>query len=65
MLLRLKYADFDTTKITKELDLKKAMSSALGKLADGETLYVLPTYTAMLEIRRDLANQGLVKGFLE
>jgi len=65
MLLRLKYADFDTTKITKELDLKKAMASALGKLADGETLYVLPTYTAMLEIRRDLANQGLVKGFLE
>jgi len=65
MLLRLKYADFDTTKITKELNLKTAMESALKKVNDGETLYVLPTYTAMLEIRRDLANQGLVKGFLE
>jgi len=65
MLLRLKYADFDTAKITKELDLKKALESALKKVDDGETLYILPTYTAMLEIRKNLANQGLVKGYLE
>lgn len=65
MQLRLKYADFDINKVTLEKDLAKALELGISKLAENETLYVLPTYTAMLELRKIMANKGLVKGFME
>jgi len=65
LLLRLKYAEFNLNKITLEKDLAKALDRGLGNIKDGETLYILPTYTAMLEIRRLLKNRGLVKGLME
>jgi UDP-N-acetylmuramyl tripeptide synthase len=65
MLLRLKYGNFNTAKITLEKNLEKALDLALSEVPIGETLYVLPTYTAMLEIRRILHERGLVKGFME
>jgi UDP-N-acetylmuramyl tripeptide synthase len=65
MVLRLKHAIFDMKKVTMEKNLPKAIEQALAKTPTGETLYVMPTYTAMLEIRKYLANKGYVKGLLE
>jgi lipid II isoglutaminyl synthase (glutamine-hydrolysing) len=65
MLLRFKYAGFNTEGIVIEKNLKTALDGALDSMSDGETLYILPTYTAMLDIRRTLAERNLVKGFLE
>lgn len=65
MQLRLKYADFDMSKVTLEKNLTQALSSGITSLAEDETLFILPTYTAMLELRRDLSGRGLVKGYLE
>ncbi len=65
MLLRFKYAGFTTKGIILEKNTAAALDSALSMTKDGETLYILPTYTAMLEIRRILANRHLVKGYLE
>lgn len=65
MQVRLKYADFDMSKVTLEKDLAKALELGMGKLSEGETLYILPTYTAMLELRKIMAGKGLVKGRIE
>ncbi len=65
MLLRLKYADFDMNNAIMEKNLETALFSEIEKLSSGETLYILPTYTAMLEIRKILAGKGLVKGIVE
>jgi len=65
MQLRLKYAGYDMGKVTLEDDLAKSLELGIAGLAAGETLYVLPTYTAMLELRRTMSSKGLVKGFME
>ena len=65
MLLRLKYADFDLKQILLEKNIALALAAALEKTNDNEVLYVLPTYTAMLELRKILFNRGLVKGLVE
>jgi UDP-N-acetylmuramyl tripeptide synthase len=65
MRLRLKYADYNMEKVSLEKNIAKALDISINSLSKDETLYVLPTYTAMLEIRRVLANKGLVKGFME
>ena len=65
MMLRLKYGRFDMTKISMEKNLERAIDQALAEMPLNETLYVLPTYTAMLGIRRLLHNRGLVKGLME
>ncbi|NPV54302.1 MAG: Mur ligase family protein [Firmicutes bacterium] len=54
MALRLKYAGIDQEKIYIEPDLDKALELGLRNLAPGETLYVLPTYTALLEVREHI-----------
>lgn len=51
MALRLKYAGLDPKKISMEKDLKKAVLELAKITAKGETCYVFPTYTAMVEIR--------------
>ncbi|RJQ33349.1 MAG: Mur ligase family protein [Actinobacteria bacterium] len=65
MALRLKYAGLNMSfvKIIKEEE--KVIDESLDSLPDGQTLYVMPTYTAMLKIRNMLTSQGLVKGFWE
>lgn len=65
MQLRLKYAGFDMEQVQLVKDLGKALEMGISNLANGETLYILPTYSAMLELRRIMSNKGLVKGFLE
>ena len=65
MQLRLKYADYDMKKVTFEKNIPKALETSIETLPAGETLYILPTYSAMLEIRKVLSNKKLVKGYLE
>lgn len=59
MALRLKYADIPQVKTEVIPNLNRALDISLSKLKDGETLFVLPTYTAMLEVRKHI--QGIVK----
>jgi len=45
-------------KITE--DLKESLRIGLEKIKQGETLYILPTYSAMLEIRKYLAGRSIL-----
>jgi UDP-N-acetylmuramyl tripeptide synthase len=65
MAVRLKYAGIEASRIKVEPDLDRALDKALALAEPGETLYVLPTYTAMLETRDLLRRLGYVKGFWE
>lgn len=63
MAVRLKYADLPVGSVTE--DRKQAIKSAIEATPPGETLYVLPTYTAMLEIRQTLSELGYTHPFWE
>jgi UDP-N-acetylmuramyl tripeptide synthase len=60
MATRLKYAEVPAEQITMESDMGRALDSALGEVGAGETLYVLPTYTAMLAFREMLHKRSWV-----
>jgi len=62
MALRLKYTNFQFSIFNFQLekDWQKAIKLGLQKTNIGETLYILPTYTAMLEIRKVLNKMGLI-----
>jgi UDP-N-acetylmuramyl tripeptide synthase len=64
MALRLRYAGVPADAIEVEHDYDAALRRALG-LATSGSLYVLPTYTAMLALRGVLQRWGAVKGFWE
>lgn len=51
MALRLKYAGVDPKKISLEKNPAKAVSGLVKLIPKGETCFVFPTYTAMIEIR--------------
>jgi UDP-N-acetylmuramyl tripeptide synthase len=57
MALRLKYADIDASPAIEE-DTESALKMALALTPEGERLYVIPTYTAMLQVRKLLARWG-------
>ena len=59
--VRLKYAGFDTKSILVEPDLEKAFSEA--RIGLKGTVYVLPTYTALLELQEILVENGLKKHY--
>ncbi len=63
MAVRLKYALVDPERIAVQPDPRRALERALAAVAPGETVYVLPTYTAMLELRSVLHQLGAVSGF--
>jgi hypothetical protein len=63
--VRLKYAGVDPARIVAEPDLARALDMALERLPAGATLYALPTYTAMLELRAELVRRGWAKPFWE
>lgn len=65
MAVRLKYAGVDPERLAVEPDLARALDLALERLPVGATLYALPTYTAMLDLRAELARRGWVKPFWE
>lgn len=58
MALRIKYANFSKFQI--DPDLKNAIKNALTQTSKSETLYVLPTYSAMLEVRKILTGRGIL-----
>ena len=62
MALRLRYAGWPNDRITVDRDLGGSFDRALAS-ADG-TLYALPTYTALLELRSLLSGRGQVSGYL-
>ncbi|UCH87692.1 MAG: DUF1727 domain-containing protein [Dehalococcoidia bacterium] len=64
MALRLKYADIDADPAIEE-DTESALEKALALTPEGERLYVIPTYTAMLHVRKLLARWGQRPPFWE
>jgi UDP-N-acetylmuramyl tripeptide synthase len=60
MAVRLKYAGVPTERVILERDMDSALDLALRTLPEGETLYVLPTYTSMLSFREMLHKRGWV-----
>ncbi|MFN8635044.1 MAG: Mur ligase family protein [Chloroflexota bacterium] len=63
MAVRLKYASVPEERIVVLDDARAALAEALARASAGETIYVLPTYTAMLELRDVLRQDGHVAGF--
>ena len=63
MALRLKYAGIDA-EIEVERELEPSLDAAVAG-TDGERLYALPTYTALLELRDLLARRGLARRWSE
>jgi hypothetical protein len=45
--------------------LKNALDSALQQTPVGETLFIVPTYTGLLEVHRELEQQGLTPHYWE
>lgn len=65
MGLRMKYALPSKFEISKfkfqiEEDLKKAVTTALKAVKDNETLFIIPTYSAMLETRKILTGKKIL-----
>ena len=65
LALRFKYGGLDPERITLVRDLGDALSYGLESTEPGDELVVLPTYTAMLELRRVATERGLVRPYWE
>src|SRR5438105_3001336 len=65
MAVRLKYAGVELQRIRIEPDPRRAIELALAAAEPAETVYVLPTYTAMLALRDIPRQSGYVRGFWE
>ena len=64
MANRLRYAGIDSVRLTSLPDaLEPALDAFVASVPTGGTAYVLPTYTAMLELRRILTSRGAVDAF--
>jgi lipid II isoglutaminyl synthase (glutamine-hydrolysing) len=61
LALRMKYAGLETSRIHVVDEVERGLDQALG---DGEgALYVVPTYTALLELRELLTRRGQAKAY--
>ncbi|WP_276522349.1 MurT ligase domain-containing protein [Kallotenue papyrolyticum] len=65
MAVRLKYAGVPPERIVVEPALARALDRALALAPADQPLYLLPTYTAMLELREELVRRGLARPFWE
>lgn len=63
LALRLKYAGVPTEKVIQEKNIDKALAKATTETHEGENLYILPTYTAMLSIRNTLVRKGFLDNY--
>lgn len=59
MAVRMKYAGVDQENIHAEPKLDKALDQALDLVHTGETLWILPTYTCLLEMQKILKGRGI------
>ena len=64
MALRLKYAGL-TTEPEIETDLETALEASIEEVPKGDTLYILPTYTPMITLKKILARRGYSTQFWE
>ncbi len=65
MAVRFKYAGLDWQQVLVEENSGTALRRALQATPPGGKLYILPTYTAMLEIRRHLNRMGYGRPYWE
>jgi UDP-N-acetylmuramyl tripeptide synthase len=65
LALRLKYAGFDEGRVTIEPDPAAALRLVATRVAPDEEAVVVPTYTAMLELRAVAQRAGAVGAFWE
>jgi UDP-N-acetylmuramyl tripeptide synthase len=61
--VRLKYAEIPSNRIEVVTDWRAALERAAAATPAGQTLFVLPTYTAMLELRAVLTRQGALRPY--
>ncbi len=65
LALRFTYAGFDPARLEVIPDLRQALDRGLEHTPAGSALGVLPTYTAMLDLRAIAVSRGLVRPFWE
>jgi lipid II isoglutaminyl synthase (glutamine-hydrolysing) len=65
LALRFKYGGLDAAQIDVVPDLEQALDRALELTPPGDELVVLPTYTAMLALRKIVAGRGFVRPYWE
>ena len=65
LAVRLKYAGLPPERLVLASEPRRAIEEALARSEPGDTVYVLPTYTAMLEVRDVLRKTGYVGHFYE
>lgn len=66
LAVRLKYANVDGgIPIAVEPNAPRALDLALANVPAGETLYIVPTYTAMLAVRGELERRGFAPHYWE
>ena len=65
LALRFRYGGLDPAAIEVEPDLARALDRGLELTAAGGQLVVLPTYTAMLALRKIVAGRGYVRPYWE
>jgi UDP-N-acetylmuramyl tripeptide synthase len=63
LALRFKYAGRPPD--TVEPDIGAALTAALAHVPPGETLYIVPTYTAMLAVRGEISRRGYATRYWE
>ncbi|HEX6544078.1 MAG TPA: Mur ligase family protein [Ktedonobacterales bacterium] len=63
LALRFKYAGVPPD--TVESDIGSALTAALAHVPAGETLYIVPTYTAMLAVRGEISRRGYAPRYWE
>jgi lipid II isoglutaminyl synthase (glutamine-hydrolysing) len=65
LALRFKYGGLDPSAIVVEASLERALDRGLSLTPPGEELVVLPTYTAMLALRKIVSERGFVRPYWE
>jgi lipid II isoglutaminyl synthase (glutamine-hydrolysing) len=65
LALRFKYAGFEPERIEVIPDLRSGLERGLAVSAPAEELVVLPTYTAMLALRKSIGEVGAVRPYWE
>jgi hypothetical protein len=61
--VRLKYAEVPSDRIEVVAGWQDALTRAAQATPEGETLFILPTYTAMLELRAVLTRHGSLEPY--
>lgn len=59
MAVRMKYAGYPQDKIVCQPKLEQALNQCLSEMEEGETLWLMPTYTCLLELQKMLKSMGV------